>query len=231
MKIPKIIHQTWRDKNIPEHLAAYTSSWKKMHPDWEYVLWTDDMNRKFIHDNHPHFLPVYDRYPTAIQRVDAVRYFILLKLGGVFVDLDFECLKNVSPLLYDTEFAAGLEPEVHATEHYRQSIISNAFMAGSAGSGFIKQLCTYIERNDFVKYRDEPGFNYVLDCAGPFMLTRVYESYPQKEQVKIWGHELLYPLVKDPDTGKLNAGDRINAVDEGKAYAIHHYWGSWWQNR
>lgn len=229
MNIPKIIHQTWKDNNIPEHLQAYALSWKTKHPDWSYILWTDEMNRKFIHDHHPHFLPVYDRYPTAIQRVDAVRYFILLKLGGVFVDLDFECLKNISPLLADTEFVAGLEPEAHATKHDKQSIISNAFMAGVAGAGFVRQLCTYIERNDFLKYRNDPGFNYVLDCAGPFMLTRVYNAYPQKEQVRIWGHELLYPLIKDPDTGAISTEDHMQAVDEGNAYAIHHYWGSWWQ--
>lgn len=229
MNIPKIIHQTWKDHKIPEHLENFAAGWRRHHPDWEYRLWTDDMNRQFISDNHPRFLPIYDRYATAIQRVDAVRYFILLKMGGVFVDLDFECLKNVSPLLYQAEFAAGQEPVAHALHHKKSTIISNAFMAAQPGSGFVQALCTYLERNDFTRFRREPGFNYVLDCGGPFMLTRVYEQYPYKEQVKIWGHELLYPLEKNLDTGQLDKTDHEKVRREGAAYAIHHYWGSWWQ--
>lgn len=231
MNIPKIIHQTWKNNTIPGQLEHYAAGWKKFHPGWQYILWTDEMNRRFIYDNHPHFLPTYDRYPTAIQRVDAVRYFILLKMGGVFIDLDFECLKEISPLLEGAEFAAGREPQPHATHHHRQSIISNAFMAAQPGSGFVQELCTYLERNDFAKYRHEPGFNYVLDCGGPFMLTRVYNAYPQKEQLKIWEPELLYPMVKDEATGKLRNEDRLQVVAGGSAYAIHHYLGSWWQKK
>lgn len=229
MNIPKIIHQTWKDHKIPQHLETFAAGWRAQHPGWEYLLWTDEMNRQFIYDNHPHFLPVYDRYPTAIQRVDAVRYFILLKMGGLFVDLDFECLKNVSPLLYQAEFVAGLEPQSHALHHKKQAIISNAFMAAQPGSGFVQALCSYLERNDFIRFRGEPGFNYVLDCGGPFMLTRVYEQYPDKEQLKIWGPEFLYPLEKDLDTGKLDTSNRDQVCNADRAYAIHHYWGSWWQ--
>jgi mannosyltransferase OCH1-like enzyme len=225
MDIPKILHQTWKDTAIPEHLKAYVQSWKTLHPDWEYILWTDEMNRDFINLNFPRFLQVYDGYRTVIQKVDAVRYFILQKMGGMFVDLDFECKKNIVPLLENETFVAGLEPPAHAQTPKKEYIISNAFMASVADHDFLQWICQAIERNDYLKYREEPGFNLILDCAGPFMLSRLYNNFEQKELIKIASHELLYPLVKNEESGKPDLHEHLNTQD---AYAIHHYWGSWW---
>lgn len=85
-KIPKIIHQTWKNSNIPDYLVDLIKTWKTFHPNWEFKFWTDDMNRDFIIKHYPGFTSVYDSYPNSIQRVDAVRYFILHKFGGVFID-------------------------------------------------------------------------------------------------------------------------------------------------
>ena len=91
MNIPRILHQTWKDSEVPEVFSEYVASWRSCHPDWEYRLWTDELNREFIAAHYPWFLATYDRYPKPIQRADAVRYFILHKLGGLYVDLDFLC--------------------------------------------------------------------------------------------------------------------------------------------
>lgn len=228
MKIPLAIHQTWKDENIPEAVAAYARTWKAHHPGWEYTLWTDAMNKDFISTHYPEFLPVYSRYHTAIQRVDAVRYFILHHMGGVFIDLDFECLKNVGPLLKDATFVAGLEPQVHADAHRKRYIISNAFMASIPGSVFIEQVCKTLLQNDYYKYYREPGFNAILDCAGPFMLSRIYASFEPKDGLNILEPSLLYPLAKDMQTDRIHPEDLIRESVIGNAYAIHHYWGSWW---
>lgn len=39
-------------------------------------------------DHYPWFLPTYLSYPYNIQRVDVLRYFILHKLGGIYIDLE-----------------------------------------------------------------------------------------------------------------------------------------------
>lgn len=40
--VSKIIHQTWKSRVLPPHLAALTMRWKALHPDWTYKLWTDE---------------------------------------------------------------------------------------------------------------------------------------------------------------------------------------------
>ncbi len=227
MTIPQQIHQTWKNEQVPEHLEAYVQSWRDHHPDWHYTLWTDDMNRDFIATHYPSFLPVYDRYPSAIQKVDAVRYFILFQYGGIFVDLDFECLRHTGSLLKDAAFVAGKEPAEHALSHQKEYIISNAFMAAASGAPFLQNICDTLQQNNYYRYANEPGFNVILDCAGPFMLSRAYEQYHNKEEVRILEHDILYPLIKDT-TGRLRPEDAHNPALLQNAYAIHHYWGSWW---
>jgi mannosyltransferase OCH1-like enzyme len=74
-------------------LKSWQQSWFEKNPAYSYTLWDDNDNRKFISENFPHFLPIYDGYDVNIKRVDAIRYFYLLKYGGIYADLDFICLK------------------------------------------------------------------------------------------------------------------------------------------
>ncbi len=35
--VPKIIHQSWKDEHVPERFLKWQESWKRTHPDWEYM--------------------------------------------------------------------------------------------------------------------------------------------------------------------------------------------------
>lgn len=38
MRIPKIIHQTWKDDRLPKAFQLLAQTWRDMLPDWEYRL-------------------------------------------------------------------------------------------------------------------------------------------------------------------------------------------------
>ena len=97
--IPKIIHQTWKDHDIPARFQEAQQSWKKHHPDWEYRFWTDDDLDRLVEEHAPDLLPQWEAYPNHIQRVDAARYVMLREFGGMYADLDLECLKPMDGLL------------------------------------------------------------------------------------------------------------------------------------
>jgi hypothetical protein len=46
--VPKILHQTWKSREIPEKWKAAQQSCLSLHPDWEYKLWTDADGLEFI---------------------------------------------------------------------------------------------------------------------------------------------------------------------------------------
>jgi len=96
---PKVIFQTWKSKvSVPDNYARWSESFKRINPDFEYVLWNDFDNKIFIEKYYPWFLPVYDAYPREIYRADAVRYFFLYQFGGLYADMDTECLRPIAPL-------------------------------------------------------------------------------------------------------------------------------------
>ncbi len=63
-----------------------------------WQLWTEKASRDFIELEYPWFLKTYDRYSFPVQRVDAVRYFLLLHYGGIYIDLDN--VRASDPILY-----------------------------------------------------------------------------------------------------------------------------------
>jgi mannosyltransferase OCH1-like enzyme len=42
-RIPKILHQTWKNTQIPSKFIKWIKTWLVNHPDWEYWLWTDSI--------------------------------------------------------------------------------------------------------------------------------------------------------------------------------------------
>lgn len=81
-------------------------------------------------EHYPWFLPTYLSYPYNIQRVDVLRYFILHKLGGVYIDLDMGCRHNLDFMLLHN-FTA---PMTHPVG------ISNDVMAARPGDAYLGHL-------------------------------------------------------------------------------------------
>lgn len=222
--IPLIIHQTWRDSEIPSNWQSFQASWRRFHPEWEYRLWTDLSLRQFIHDMYPWFLPIYDNYPEPIQRVDAARYFLMHYYGGVYVDLDFECLRPLNPLLNDRDILLGFEPEEHFSKNVvraagLESVIANAFMASRPGHPFWEHVFLELIRSH--KTPDP------LSSTGPFMLTRAVQSYEQAPSLTLISSKVLYPCTSEEAQRGLSLDPSWRSEHTSESYAIHHWSGSW----
>src|SRR5665647_30559 len=106
LKIPKIIHQIWIGTSVPPEFERFQASCKRYHPDWEYRLWTQNdipslhmRNENLVHKS---------RNPGEIS--DLMRYEILYRYGGVYLDFDCECLQPLDALHYLYDFYIGIQP-------------------------------------------------------------------------------------------------------------------------
>ena len=45
---PKLIHQTWQCDKVPSKFHNAMDSWKFLNPDYEVILWTEEMRKEFI---------------------------------------------------------------------------------------------------------------------------------------------------------------------------------------
>lgn len=95
VKIPKIIHQIWLgSKPIPTDCLMWMDTWPKVHPAWEYKLWRDkDIEAFGLHNKE-----LYDKVRNPGEKSDIARFEILHRLGGLYVDVDFECLRPLDDL-------------------------------------------------------------------------------------------------------------------------------------
>ena len=53
-----------------------------------HQVWSEKESRDFIEKEYPWVLRTYDGYRYPVQRVDALRYFLMLHYGGIYIDLD-----------------------------------------------------------------------------------------------------------------------------------------------
>lgn len=191
MTIPRIIHQSWKTRDIPYNLyrRQWVESWPAFHPDWKCELWTDDDLRDFVARCYPDFLGVYDGYHADIQRADAARYFLLHHYGGLYVDLDYLCLSNLEPLFdgYDMVLTR-INSDSLDTDH-----ISNALMASNKGHVFWDFVFEELFRSR--------GSPYVQESTGPAMLYRAFRRFrisrvysSSRDTLKIYASEILSPI-------------------------------------
>jgi len=220
LSIPRIIHQTWKhDKdlpkiesfeNMPDDFKESYISWKANHPTWQYIFWTDEMNRKLIEEDFPWFLSYYDNFEYNIQRADAIRYFILYKYGGLYVDLDEKSTKPIDPILEEMNrdgYQLGFVKS--ATGNFT---FSNWLMISSKENPFWKSVWIELMK----PYRHVTKHFTVINSTGPGMLDRTIK----KENVK-------YKLL---DKGFHPCGLCDTKPCEKEGYYIAHLSGQSWNN-
>jgi mannosyltransferase OCH1-like enzyme len=181
--IPNKIFQTWKDKDVKTTiLKSWQKSWTEKNPTYDYVLWDDNDNRDFIKNYFPHFLPVYDSYDVNIKRVDAVRYFYLLKYGGIYADLDFICLKPFDDVLkISADVVLGQLGETDTPENVYHSI-PNAIMIAKPQSDFFRFVTLVLQNIE-----NNTSFSPEV-ATGPILLKFCVQYYMTKtltDDVKI----------------------------------------------
>jgi hypothetical protein len=229
MKIPKIIHQIFFDMNgVPDHLSAISKSWEKKHPNWEYRFWNKQTVEQFLESDFSDLIPLYNSFPFDVQRWDFVRYLILYHFGGIYVDMDYECLEPLEPLLLNSTCCMGLEPTAHANRYKKPFIVGNALMATVRGHEYFNQIIQYIASGGWEKYKSQ-GLQ-VVESTGPFMTTRVFDSYKQKDEITLLPAELIAPL-SSLEVQQLITGNDTPEIYEKleKTFAVHYFFGSWYK--
>lgn len=107
-EIPATIFQTWKSKtSLPENFNIWRSTFAEHNPSFKMILWDDEDNREFIRSEFPWFYKIYMKYPAEIYRADVVRYFYLYRYGGIYADLDVECLRSLDGLRREGDVVLG----------------------------------------------------------------------------------------------------------------------------
>ncbi|KAI0304235.1 nucleotide-diphospho-sugar transferase [Russula brevipes] len=208
-RIPKIIHQTWKSETLPDKWKPVSEECRALMPDYEYMLWTDASSREFVAQNYRWFLDTFDSYPYAIQRADAIRYFVLHHYGGIYMDLDIGCLRRLDPLLI---FPVILPRTIPVG-------VSNDLMFAEKGHPFMAQTV-----HNLVTFDHNWNLNYptVMFSTGPMFLSAQYGIYTNS-----------HPLTPDLPGGEVRIlpkslyGKNAKPEEAPHSFFSHFYGSSW----
>jgi mannosyltransferase OCH1-like enzyme len=168
--IPKIIHQTWKNEDVPDHWKISQVEWKRLCPDWKYVLWTDQMIEDYINQYYQKYIEMFKNFPYTIQRVDTIRYFILREFGGVYSDLDTVPLKSLN----DYNF---IDSDVYLVKSANTPCCyTNSFMISKPGIKLWDKMIDFIEKYDLPWYAWGKHLT-VMTSTGPDALATVVNRY------------------------------------------------------
>lgn len=169
------------------------------------TLWTEDTLPVLRNQD------LYDRAPDLVPsrlvwrfRSNLVRYEILHRHGGVYLDTDFEALKPIEPYIDGLDLFAAEE---------KPGLIANGFMGARAGHPFLDALITGASQS----VADRPGLPS-WRTTGPEYLTRTAQARP--DELALIPTHLVYPyhhtkLGPDGTPGEIHPD----------AFA-HHIWAS-----
>ena len=215
--ISKIIFQTWKSRvAVPAQYRYWRSTLLRYNPEFQFVLWDDDDNREFIADQFPWFLSTYDSFPAPIFQADAVRPFFLFRYGGVYVDMDTECLQPLSTMPTSGDVVLGqMGPKVEAV-----NAIPNAIMASKPFQLFwLLVIALMIEKagSAGVEALRKAGPEHT---TGPAVLHEAFDFY--RSQSEQWIRARAEPvLAKLPEhlSARLQVG-RIELLGPDQWYPI-----------
>lgn len=196
--IPKIIHQIWVGNNpLPRNYICYRQSWIKNHPEWSYMVWTDD-TLKALKDFDYHF---YNKCWCEAMKADVLRLYIIYQFGGIYADADFECNQPLDELL-DADFFCG-------TGWNGSTIYYNGIFGSVAGHpllrAMIDDLPSRFRRFNTVFYITGPGLfadhikkfgaSNIIAHPESYFYSQPY-VYARHYWVDSWGNTRKKPQIK-----------------------------------
>lgn len=184
--LPKIVHQIYwnfRVKNGP-----MPSSWQELsrkcsemyrNAGWEYRLWGRKDSEEFIQTNFP-WLRRKWFFAANIEKVDILRYAIMYQYGGMYLDLDTQCLQ-----LYVPDNNADIILGGTALEKFpilrAFYAINNNILLSIPNHPFWMHILNRI--NIYNISNIWPSFIRISMYTGPYCLQHVYENYPDKTRI------------------------------------------------
>jgi hypothetical protein len=202
VRIPRTIHRVWvGGEPMPAEHERSGETFARHHPDWEMRLWTEnDLPELGIGARER------ERVRPRSELSNLMRYEVLHRYGGVYVDTDVDCLRPLTPLLGGIDAFAALEAPGR---------VGNAILGSVADHPVFERAARLARLTLGVGAHS-------ADANGPYFFTLLLEQELDRDpDVTIFGAELFYPYL----------WNELERRDEAfpDAYTVHHWELSRWK--
>lgn len=174
-KIPTTIHQIWLGSKVPERILKNAKSIKSANPGYEYKLWTDADAEAFHFDNKK----IFNEVKNFGQKSDILRYAILKKYGGIYLDTDFIGIKSFDNLIH-LDFFTGVSYDKEPT-------LFNGLIGCVPENELMKEL------NVFGEIYNSDGMD-IIKTTGPWYMTRkLFKNIDKAGKLVVLPVSYFYP--------------------------------------
>lgn len=184
--IPKIFHNIWLGNTMPDNHKYLVDRMLKMHPDWEYKLWTEANMPKLYNEK------AYERMNRQCFKADVLRYEIVLKHGGVYIDTDFLFLKNIDELLNEEAIISREFPITRVPN------INNCIIGMEPQHELMKFVVMKLEESFELKYEKlliERGEHFAgIETVGPRFFDSCVRSFSPDLEKKAFPMKYFSPF-------------------------------------
>ena len=206
--IPKIIHQTYKNNNLPELFQFSQFIIKKLHPDFEYKFYTDKDMYYFIKNEFSQYYNAFKQLPKKIMQIDMFRYFLMYKYGGIYADMDYRFFKKFDLLNYKVVIPISMN---------KPACLSNCIFASEPAHPFWKTLMdTLFTIDRTIQYKSK---NDIFNSTGPKFVYKMWKRFKNKNEIYCPERFLFHPQFKN----------NINILKK-TSYGVHLCTGTWLKN-
>jgi mannosyltransferase OCH1-like enzyme len=201
--IPKIIHQIWIGdlSNMSEAFKKNvedTKNYCKLY-NFKYRLWTDTEIDLLVSLSDT--VGIYLKIKTLVEKADFIRLLILKHKGGLYIDLDVDIVKDITPLFNCRDSFVAKEDELK---------ICSAVIGSVKDGNYVNSVLNLVT--------DE-----LIEIGGMWILRILTEEANRNTFVTIHPTDYFYPYA-------WHEQDESKMVASANSYLIHRWAKSWWTN-
>lgn len=172
--IPKIIHQTYKDYNLPNIYKDCQEKIKKINPDFEYRFYTDNDMFNYIKVNFPDYYEKFCSLPRMIMKIDMFRYFLMYKDGGIYVDMDYEFFKKIDDELLNNKIILPISREINDDTSCDKTKFGNCIFGSISKHPFWKKVIDTLFIYDRTKCISDMDILINIKSTGPGFLSNMF---------------------------------------------------------
>lgn len=147
---------------------------------YKYKMWNLKGCIELVKKYYPEYLSLWNDFTLPIQRADFIRYLILNRYGGIYIDCDIHPLKSLDDLFKKDYFFVTWHDD-------KQKLPYNAVMGSKKGEKLFLEIAEESKRSFYEKVKD-PIYKkwkgrFVFQTTGHRMLERVLKKNNVKDHV------------------------------------------------
>ena len=177
---------SWED--IPEFKDNIIATQKFCKENnYDYMMWSLKDCEELLIEDYPEYIDLWNNFRYPVQKCDFIRYCILFKFGGCYIDCDVKPLKSLEDIFQADQYFTYWQCDKKKKPY-------NAVMGTKKNNPLFLEIIKEVEKSFYEKesleiYKTWKG-RFVYQTTGHSMLNRVIKK--QQISKDKYLHDVIY---------------------------------------